>query len=163
MKAILPIKESMRFQDDWYKEAQEIQTLESLSEFLHHLMNDYKHDYGTICHAISAGAVATAVAMNCHSQGRITGYQASFIMWGFIQEWMHKRKKPLRLTDFDDMLYPQYYYRFHTISPETWEYLQKTAKRRLDESPTAHPRVREHWSSIVNGVVPFGYTVEGGY
>lgn len=117
---------SKKIIEQWLKDAQE-QTLESLPSFLNHLMNDYKHDYGTICHALSIGSIATMKAMNKCEQGGITGHQAGAIMWENIQNWMTEyRDKPLTLVDYSKMLYPQYDYHFDkTISSSTWEFLQK--------------------------------------
>jgi len=154
------ITEKMKVHEEWYKEAKK-QSLQSLPEFLRHLMDDYKHDYGTICHAISAGAIATAWAMNDHPQGGITGFQAGFIMWGFIRYWNHEHNKTgLSIVDYDNMLYPQYEYKFDkTISKSTWDAIQKTAAENIRENKTAHPSVIAHWHSIVSGVVPFGYVI----
>jgi hypothetical protein len=68
----------------------------------------------------------------------------------------------LRLVDFDDMLFPQYDYKFEkTIKKYTWELLQKQAKENLNgDMRYVSPSVIEHWQSIANGIVPFGYSVE---
>ena len=145
----------------WKEEAGE-QTLETIGAFLTHLMDDYVHDYGTVVHAITAGAIGAAKAMDHHEeQGGITGFQASFVMWGFVQQWLLK-EGPMRMIDYNEMLSPQYEDKFQkTISANTWKWLQNTAKERLSEPGGVDP-VREHWASIVAGVVPFGYTVEEG-
>ena len=127
------ITEEMKVHEQWYKEAREM-TLDKLQEFLRHLTEDYQHDYGTICHAISAGAVATARAIDHSSAGGITGFQASFVMWGFIQHWIYDSNKcGLRLLTMDDLLYPQYAHKFQTISRETFETVQKEAEKLLAE------------------------------
>jgi hypothetical protein len=144
----------------WYEEASK-QTLESLPEFLSHLANNYVHDYGTICHAVAASALAAAYAMNASPAGGITGFQAGCIMWEFIQKWMNY-KSPLKLIDYGNMLYPQYKNKFDkTISKETWEYLQKEASKLLAESnEITSPNVINHWKAITEGVIPFGYRLE---
>ena len=56
--------------------------------------------------------------------------------------------------------YPQYENSFSkTISKYTWEKLQEEAKRKLEEG-VGVDKVQEHWQSIIDGVVPFGYEVE---
>lgn len=78
------------------------------------------------------------------------------VMWDFIKQWKFS----------DNMLYPQYENDFceKIISSYTWEYLQKRAKEFLEETNNgkwmAAAEVRKHWQSIVDGKVPFGYTVE---
>tara|TARA_R110000772_G_scaffold5454_4_gene19496 strand:+ start:6780 stop:7283 length:504 start_codon:yes stop_codon:yes gene_type:complete len=143
------------------KEAHEM-TIEDLPEFLDRLMNTYQHDYGTICHAISIGGIATMWALNHSEQGGITGFQAGAIMWENIRNWDSSYKnKPLMLMDYSAMLYPQHGDRFASnIDAETWEYLQKEAKANLEkENEHTSKTVMEHWQQIVDGKVPFGYKV----
>lgn len=155
------INEEMHLEKEWFEEARK-QTLDTLSQFIDHLMTDYYHDYGTVCHAIAASALAATYAADSAPQGGITGFQASFIMWDFIKQWMKSNNKcGLKLVDYDDILYPQYKYKFDkTISQNTWEAIQKEAKRLLKEADYAVDEVRVHWQSIVDGNVPFGYKVE---
>src|SRR5690349_20327046 len=71
-----PITEESGEHKQWYVDAHAPEmTLETLPEFLRHLTEDYHHDYGTICHALAAGAIATAYAMDRSPQGGITGFQ----------------------------------------------------------------------------------------
>ena len=146
---------------EWREEMKEM-TLEKLPEFLRKLSEDYEHDYGTICHAISIGGVATMWAMNNTKQGGITGFQAGAIMWENIMNWDETmRNKSLKMVDYSLMLYPQYKYKFEkTISADTWVNLQKEAKENLKNSPNASENVKAHWQSIVSGNVPFGYTIQ---
>lgn len=94
----------------------------------------------------------------------LTHFQASCSMWEFIQNFIHSDNKcGMKLIDYDEMLYPQYEYKFcdKIIPKYTWESLQKQAKENLEaHSCNASPRVINHWQSIVNGKVPFGYIVE---
>lgn len=146
--------------NEWYVEARK-QTRETLPAFLDHLMNDYEHDYGTICHAMSCGAIATIWTIDHSSQGGITGFQSGAIMWEFLKHWNFRSNKTgLRIIDFDDMLYPQYADQFEKkIRKSTWEALQKEAREFWAKSPDAHPDVIAHWKSIGEGVIPFGYSV----
>lgn len=158
------IREEQHLEKVWFEEAKK-QTIETLPNFISHIMNDYEHDYGTICHAVSACALAAAWAVNKHKQGGITGFQARFVMWDFIKEWMYiDNRTSLRILDFDDMLYPQREERFDkVISKEIFESVQKAAQEMLDRiknGGTAHPNVICHWKSIVEGNVPFGYRIK---
>lgn len=146
----------------WYEEAK-AQTPETLPEFMRKLASDYEHDYGTICHAVAASAVAAAWAMNKSKYGGITGFQAGAIMWEFICHWQYMGEdKPLRLVDYENMLFPQYADKFaKTITPDTWKWLQEEAQKNIDKgAENVHPNVLTHWQSIIDGVVPFGYVVE---
>lgn len=151
------ITEEMKIHEEWYTSEQ---TLETLPSFLKHLTEDYHHDYGTICHAIAAGAVATARSMA--DWGGITGFQAGCVMWEFIQKWM-SYETPMKLVKYENMLYPQYAHDFSKqISSETWEWLQEQAKKKLynADEEYLHPAVKAHWQSIIDGIVPFGYEVK---
>lgn len=154
------ITEEMGLQKDWYKEAAaKDMVMEKLPAFLKKLTEDFEHDYGTICHALTAGALATMWAMNRTPQGGITGFQSGCIMWEFIQEWQSKRGQPMRLISYEEMLYPQYAEKFQkTISLNTWKYLQDEARKNLQEE-RGNPAVHSHWESIVAGTVPFGYSI----
>lgn len=158
------INENQHLEKEWFKEATE-QTIETLPKFINHVMNDYKHDYGTICHAVSACALAAAWAVSKHERGGITGFQAGFVMWDFIKEWIYRNNRTaLRIVNYDDMLYPQYKEKFDkVISKETFESIQKAAQENLDRiknGDKAHPDVIKHWKSIVAGNVPFGHEVK---
>ena len=154
------IKEEEGIHKQWYKDAK-IQTLETLPEFMRHLAEDYSHDYGTICHAIGASAIAAAWAMDNSPNGGITGFQAGAIMWCFIQNWSYSDNKyGLKILDMDKLLYPQYGDIFNTISENTWKSIQKEAQNNLDSETDAHPDVVAHWKSIVDGNIPFGLTIK---
>lgn len=159
-----PITEEMNVHKEWYEEARK-QSVDTLEDFIKHLMGDYGHDYGTYCHAIAASMMATLYSIN-HSEeyGGITGFQASCIMWEIVRRMCFSDNKTgLRLINYDNMLYPQYEYKFKekTITKGTFEALQKEAKEKLEEDDGfAHPAVVAHWQSIVDGEVPFGYQVK---
>ncbi len=142
------------------------QEIESIDAFIKKLDTEYEHDYGTICKAMAAVALQAARKMDQQSQGGITGFQAGAVMWDFVQAWM-SLEGPLRLVQYNDMLYPQSAYKFEkTISADCWADLQAEAKKRVAEyhqqgtDAHCHPNVLVHWYSIINGVVPFGYTVK---
>lgn len=154
------ITEEMKIHEAWFKEAKSM-TLEKLPGFLKHLTEDYVHDYGTIVHALGAGAVATAWALNNSPAGGITGFQASCVMWDFIQNWFYSGNKcGLRLLDMDNLLYPQYEYKFKTIPGEMFAAIQEEAKKRIDTARHVHPDVYQHWLNIVAGEIPFGLEIE---
>jgi hypothetical protein len=131
-----------------------------LTEFLKVLMTNYNHDYGTVIHAMTAGAIAAIHVMNSDEfQGGITGFQASCMMWEFMKRFNYL-DGPMRLLRFEHMLYPQYEYNFDkTISKETWEWLQNEAKERI-LSCDAADKVYDHWQTIIDGKVPFGYKIK---
>lgn len=159
------INEEMHLEKEWYEQARK-QTLETLPDFIGHVMNDYQHDYGTVCIAIGACALAAAFAANKEAGacGGITGFQAGFVMWEFIQQWSYRNNRTgLRILNYDDLLYPQYGHKFEkTITPSTWEAVQKAAKEDLetDHGYSIHPDVIAHWQSIASGVIPFGFVVK---
>lgn len=144
-----------------YEKANKVKTKKDLDKLLEEVVKNKTLDYGTIVYAISACMLATANYINKSEVGGITGFQASFIAWEMIKKFLHESNVGMRLLDYEEMLYPQYEYKFSkVISKDVWKTLQKQAKINLKEVPVASPRVIEHWRKIVNGKVPFGYEVK---
>ncbi len=139
-----------------------IKSSQELVELIEEVKNDFNNGYGTA--ARSVGTVSACVANYLSSEMGLTGFQASCAMWDFIMAFMYSDNKcGMKMVNYDDMLYPQYEYKFckNTISKSTWEALQKQAKENLEKDTYfASLRVIEHWQSIVDGKVPFGYTVK---
>lgn len=154
------VTEKMKPQVEWFKKAHDVKSIDDIVALAKELFEETQHDYGTVCHAIAALALAGAW-YGCQKEG-ITGFQAGFVMWDFIREWeFSSNKTGLRLVDFDDMLYPQYDVKFEkTIPKHTWEALQKEAEEKLKDIKGVHPNVVAHWQSIVDGKVPFGYKIK---
>jgi hypothetical protein len=152
------ITEGMGEHLKWQKEIDDM-TLEELPAFIKKLTTKYHHDYGTICHAIACGAIATAKAIDRSPSGGITGFQAGAVMWEMIKLWGVFGSGPKRMMEYDQMLYPQYEHHFRTITPETWSWLKDEAKKNLAKE-TASPKVLAHWKTITQGIVPFGFRVE---
>jgi len=151
-------------QEKWYAEARGM-TLDKLPTFLKRLSNDYAHDYGTICHAIAAAAIAAAWAVEKSPSGGITGFQASCIAWSFIENWgspNFDKDLGARFLDVGDLLYPQYEHKWRGISKDTLARVQAAAKKKLTERAAipAHEAVMNHWRFLANGGVPFGLTVQ---
>ena len=152
------VREEDRPEEEWFKEASRMK-LDKLPEFMDRMLNHYNHDYGTICHAVSACAIAAAWAA-CDVAG-LTGFQAGFVMWDFVRGWNHMDNVcGMRFIDYDNFLYPQYEENMDKIiDKRTWENIQKRAKELIQTEKFVHPAVEKHWKSIVDGVVPFGYKV----
>lgn len=137
-----------------------IKTFEDLTAFLEYVKNNCNSGYGEAPRAIAQASLA--VAWYLSSAYGITGFQASCAMWDFIQGWTKTHNEcGLRLVDYDDMLFPQYNYKFDKIiSSDVWKNLQEQAEKLLaDKTDYVHPNVLAHWKSIVDGKVPFGYSV----
>jgi hypothetical protein len=156
------IKEEDGTHKAWMEKAKGM-TLEDLPAFLKELTEDYEHDYGTICHAIAAGAVAAAWAIERTQQGGITGFQAGAIAWEILRGWggITLGECGSRFQNMDDLLLPQYEMHFNSISKDTLQRIQEKAKSNLEENRTdmVAPHVVAHWQSIANGKVPFGLKV----
>lgn len=157
-QALIPIKEEDGRHKAWYEEARK-QTLETLPEFVKRLATSYQHDYGTICHACAAAAVGAASAVERGPQGGITGFQGSAVMWEFITHWQ-RYEGPMRLVRYEQLLYPQNLADQHTLSRDTFTWLQQQAKSKLREKGQAHPDVVKHWEALAAGTVPEGYRLE---
>lgn len=138
-------------------------TINNLQDYLQRLMNK-GHTYESICETMVSGMMAAFSAMNNDDHnGGITGFQASWIGLKVMQKINYPSNKVgLRVLDFDKLLFPQYQDHFDkTISKETWEALQQQAKENLVERDNyVSGTVKAHWQSIVDGVVPFGFTIK---
>jgi len=155
----IPIREEDRVHDEWYQQAEDM-TVEELPEFIRKLTEDYSHDYGTICHAIAAAAVGAAWAVENSPQGGITGFQGGAVMWEFIRCWKDSGTHvPYRLVNYEDLLYPQYENKFTSITPDIWNKVRSKADELLASNGQAASRVKQHWTSISEGNIPFGLTI----
>lgn len=141
-----------------------LKDMDSINAMISEIIKDFNHDYGAAPRTIGAGLICIANYL-CSAMG-LTGFQTSCMMWDFIRGFnLRNNKCGAKLVNYDDMLYPQYDYKFQkTISEDVWKNLQEEAKKLLNDSDGyvisyAHSDVIHHWKSIVDGVVPFGYTV----
>jgi hypothetical protein len=159
------ITEKDGMQEEWYKEAKAVKTKEDFIVFFDKLDLKYMHDYGTICHAVAATALAGAYLMEHSDQGGITGFQAGAINWEFISHWMHI-DGPARFLDYSNMLYPQYQEKFEkVISQEIVDWLKVEAMKLLAEaaketSPEISGELRKHWEMLAAGNLPWGFVIK---
>ena len=147
--------------DKLKEERKNIDTFDDLINFLRNIKDNYNCGYGEAPRAIAQASLA--VAWYLADEFGITGFQASFVMWDFIKDWLFSSNEcGMRLVDYDNMLYPQYEDKFQkTIGSDTFDALQNKAKRLIEtDGDHAHPAVIEHWKSIAAGKVPFGYVVK---
>jgi len=147
----------------WFEEAKKV-TPKTLPRFIDMLIHGYEHDYGTICHAMSAAALAGAYALEHSPQGGITGFQSGFVMWGFLRNWLSV-DGPLSLIQWRNLLYPQHVKDFPItiMDQETMDYLQAEAKKLLADPENGdgftHPEVKAHWERLAAGQPPEGLKV----
>ena len=146
---------------DLQEKRRKINSFKDLCNFIEYVKNNCNTGYGVAPRSIAQAMLS--VGWYLSNIFGITGFQASCVMWDIIRDWQYPHNKTgLRIVDFDDMLYPQYERKFDKIiNHETWKALQKEAKENLEKDTNCvHPDVRAHWQSIVDGNVPFGFTVE---
>jgi hypothetical protein len=144
----------------WMKEAKAVK-IDTLPEFIKRVHDEIPVSYGNICHKIAIAAIAAAYSFENSEQGGITGFQSGCIMWEFVCAWTGDYD-PQRLVHYHDMLYPQMLYKFTSISKETWEWLQKEAKKNLEDTTRGYemaPEVTAHMQSIADGKVPKGFEI----
>lgn len=142
--------------DAWYDQARHIRDMAGLIAFLGHLEDDYFHDYGSMCRAAGAAAVATA-SYFAYAYG-MTGFQAGAVQWEFIRHWdanMCGKDTPQQLVCWRNALFPQYEDHFGTISRDAFAWLQQEAQKELAGMEPDDWRY-EHLSSIAAGTTPFG-------
>lgn len=152
-----------KIKDSVFEKGKNIETAQEFAELIEQVENNFFNNHISIS-IKNIGAVLACVANYFVRKTLITRSQEIEIMWNFIKRFAYPYNKcGMKLVDYDEMLYPQYEYKFcdKIIPKYTWEAIQKQAKENLEEhSYNASPRVIDHWQSIVNGKVPFGYAVE---
>lgn len=154
------MKNEFEARDELIERRKDIKSLDELREFIDDIEKNYNYDYGVAPRAIAQATLATADFLS--SRMGITGFQASFVMWDFIKGYLYQANEcGLKIVNYDEMLFPQYKHKFEkVISKKTWESIQKKAREKLDNIEDAHPDIIQHWQSIVDGNVPYGYRVE---
>ncbi len=154
------VSKEFEVRDALKEKRKDIKTLEDLTAFIKDVEENYNIGYGEAPRAMAQAVLATAWYL-CDKMG-LTGFQAGFVMWDFVRDWMFSNNKcGLKIIDYDELLYPQYYDKYEkTISDETWIALQNEAKRNLKEKDYASVTVKEHWQSIADGKIPFGYKLQ---
>ena len=154
------MKNEFEARDELIEKRKDIRNIHELKEFIADVAECYNYDYGVAPRAIAQAALATAWYLT--SKMGITGFQTSFVMWDFIRGYMYTLNEcGLKIVNYDEMLFPQYKHKFEkVISKETWESIQKKAREKLDNIEDAHPDIIQHWQSIVDDNVPYGYRVE---
>lgn len=160
-KIELTDENEMSFCKKWIDSAKHV-TAETLIEFINDTMYGYVHTYNSYVYACTACAIAVV-----HAHGKeMTGFQASVVAIMFpLYFWYSDSVCGINLRNYDEMLYPQYEHKFEkTIPSDTWDALQAKAKILIESSREddsyVNQRVLDHWQSIVDGIVPFGYSVE---
>jgi len=146
--------------DNWMVEA-EGQSIATISGFLQHLTRDYEHDYGTKIGAFRAAMFAVRYILE-YELGDLTPNQERALMWELIQDWLGVKDQPMRIIQFEMMLWPGNRSEFDTVmTRSTWTWLQERARQYLNTMGGSVPEAtRQHWQQILAGVVPFGYKVE---
>lgn len=164
----------------WSNEAKtQIHTPKDLKKFADKLIKHCDYLVGPDLYEETANAttsLAYAAVEMCAEQFGLTGFQVGCIMWGIIDKLiMSEHDCGMKLINYSNMLYPQYDSHFEkTIDPDTWKKLQEKAsekynkylseKARLENGDEyafpACEEVAEHWKSIIDGTVPFGFKIK---
>lgn len=162
------ITEEEGIHKSWMKEANEIKTTEELKAFIDRLQNDYEHDYGTICHAVAAAAIAAAKCVDRGPQGGITGFQAGAIQWEMIRGWGVWTDGPLQIVQWGQLLFPQYDDKMpRFVSKDIFKALVAKAKEKLEDTSRepvwhehVHPDVKARFELLASGKAPDWLTVK---
>ena len=147
------------FYEKYSEKKDSVKNTEDLSAFLEELMSQ-RHGYSSICEAFILGMQATIKAMDRHDNGGITGFQHGWIL-GQLLVKEKGIKHGIRIVNYDDFCYPYYEDHFNpkTIPRNIFESIQKEVVGRIENSPDVNPKVMEHWKSIAEGKVPFGWSL----
>lgn len=146
-----------------YNKASKVKTKKDLDKLLNEIIESKDLDYGKIVYAICGAMKATCNYIDNSKVGGITGFQAGFIGWEMIKEYTitYNNQFGMKILNYGDLLYPRYEYKFEkTITKDTWEALREQAYENIRNIPDAHPNVLNHWKSIIDGEVPFGFVIK---
>lgn len=173
------LTESMGEHELWYKEAHAIRTPDELLPFITKLMTCYSHDMTTVCHAITAGALAAVSVMNSFPEGGLTPSQAQKLLGLFIRKYA-KMQGPITIVQWMGLLNSSNKDSFGVIPKNVWTEVRLQAaellladekNRKLETSGLSEHQKKEHASallsaeqvlhlkSIKDGVVPWGLRV----
>jgi hypothetical protein len=154
------MSEEAKYREEIYPVADKVKNKTDFNKLMKSIITR-QHDYGTIVVGMAAAMRGAMRLVDSSKSGGITGFQASCVMWELVP-LLTMKKPPMRLISYNDMLYPQYEDKFQkTIDPSTWEHLQTEAHKILskDQPVPIAETVQTHLQTIVDGQVPFGYTV----
>ncbi len=157
------MNDESKYREDLKTKMKEIKTNDDFFQFIETVKNG-QHGYGTICVGIAQAMIATLEHINRSENGGITGFQASCVGWEVVKKTMMFGDGPVSMRIYENMLYPQYQDKFEKfLEHETWVWIQDEARKKyseLKEDSLCVESVRSHLKSIVDGQVPFGYTVK---
>jgi len=110
-------------------------------------LTDRDHDYGTCVYAMSMAA--TAAFNHVAKKLGVTGFQASCADMDFLRR-SRGYKGPFMVIDGDNLCYPQYdlHAKLDEAIKEWMPWAAVEAKKRMEESPEAHPNVIAHWERL---------------
>ena len=154
---VIAVKEEDGTHKKWCEEAKAVKTVAHLAVFVTRMRDGYQHDYGTICHAAAASAIAAANCVDAGPAGGITGFQASAIFWEFTKAWgCFSSDGPKKMVMFENLLYPQYDHDFAgcPVTRSTKAWLVQEANKKLGESVKAESTVEKRWKLWADGGHP---------
>ena len=131
------------------------QNEQDLFNFIHHIMNDYGHDYGTSIHSVVA--MMKAVLEYANNELGFTGFQVGCMAWQIWKDVFDINDRiGMRYQKYEELLYPQYMKKFRTleISKDQHERLIDLAKNNLENEQYACKSVIRHWNKIASGWLP---------
>ena len=165
MKSTLDEGRDRKVWEGWFEKAKECRFDDgSLKNLLDHIANDYNLDYGT--QAKATAAVAFAAASAFANEARLTHFQWEAASMDLLGRMMCPfNKLGYEFLDYDDLMYPQYEYRFteRKISAAGAKKLKEEAQKMLDKDGGyyAAPYVRDWWKKLARGEFPSWLIVKG--
>lgn len=137
-------------------------TFDTLNKFINELQNNSFDTNEELTGLIALAGVAATQAMRTHFNQVGTRAQDMRIAMIYLHGIL-KLDCPIKITLFDEMLFPNNDLRFEKIIPPTvFQYLQNRANFILNDeelSTKCPPEVIEHLESIIRGHVPYGFQI----
>ena len=149
---MIKTKKALQYLEEKAKTAKRLLEIFSLAE-------EIREDFycGNIVPATAVGIVCGKLASYLSTIMGLTAYEQDVALREIAKHFSNKTNKSgVKLIDYDEMLYPQYDYKFTTIPMSTTENLKEQAKNLLLQSEYANIDVKKRWEDIANGNIPFG-------
>ena len=144
--------------NDWYVKARE-QKLDTLHDFLSHMLNDFSHDQQTIVHAITAGCMGTIAAMDAHSEGGLGASQTSQLLGMFIRKWA-RIEGPAKIMSWAGLLNPANEDQMVGVPKEIATWLKQVSAKALEDGKFQGEAHKAHLGTLANGELPWGFRTQ---
>lgn len=144
----------------WIEEAKGKKT-EDLFLFIDKLINQYSHDQHSVVMACVSSCLAVVSSFHRSEEGPFNTSQNHAVLEQFIRNFLVE-SGPMKITNWLAMLNSEAKHAFTTIPADVFALMRASANDFLaGDMEGVSEEQKKHLEQISNGVVPFGYKIEG--